>query len=212
MRFVGALCVGLLAVCPAVAADVNSALVTISPAPGLSFQLPRGWVACDPDTDKLLGGASDPSGLRKSVCTPIPGVDYVLRVFNPEPFRTISMTVSYSKEQQVSADMLKAITPDMIPALTTGACPEASKPMTSDGTKVESCSLEIATVYGQPAIHMSFVATPPPPATALARFTIETYELPYPHGYLLIQFNTPVLMRPVTWPMIQAILSSIKVE
>jgi hypothetical protein len=183
--------------------------VTVSPAPGVSLAVPMGWIACDDATNKLLGQADDPNGLKSIVCGNDPG-QYAWRVFNPAPFRTISLMIVYSKEQDITPEGLAAITPEIMANLQSDVCKSVTAPMTA-GSDIESCKAEI----GQFAGHAAFVTTvvgTPHGGTKLAQFEAVIYEFPYSQGYLQVQFNTATLLKSATSPMIDALKASFVVQ
>jgi hypothetical protein len=183
--------------------------VTLSPAAGVSLALPKGWIACDDATNKLLGQADDPNGLKSIVCANSP-VQFALRVFDPVPFRTISLMIVYSKKQDITPEGIAAITPEIMANIQTDVCKGVTAPMTA-GSDIESCKAEI----GQFAGHAAFVTTvvgTPHGGTRLAQFEVVIYEFPYSQGYLQVQFNTATLLKSATSPMIDALKASFVVQ
>ena len=44
------------------------------------------------------------------------------------------------------------------------------------------------------------------------KFEVDIYELPYADGYLQVQFNSPVMLKPATGPIKDAIIASFQVQ
>jgi hypothetical protein len=194
----------------AAAPALPPATAHLTPAPGISFDLPMGWVACDDATNKLLGEAADPHALKGKVCVNIPGVSYKLRAFNPKIFQTLTFLFDWQEKQDITADELAAITPQVATAITPGVCAEIVKPMTGDGTTIESCNVAVGTFAGHIAMVSTIIGIPP--GTPVGKFRVEIYEMPYDKGYFQVQFNSSVLLLPTTQPVIDAIKASFKVE
>lgn len=198
----------VLAAAPSRATDAPVGTVHLSPAPGVSFDLPKNWIACDDATNKLLNGMDDPRNLRASVCVTIAGVSYNLRAFNPILFHTMSMLVAYHVEQDISPADLAALTPEIITTITPAVCDEIGKPLTTDGTKIDSCVVAVGTFGGHQALVSTVVATAPEGGD----FQIDIYEVPYDKGYVQVQFNAVSLLKKITLPEEQAIMASFHID
>ncbi len=185
--------------------------VHVAPVPGVAFDLPHGWIACDDATNALLGDAADPRNLKDQVCNrPSTDVPFKFRAFNPLLFRNISMLIDQHEEQDISAADLAGITPDVAKAIAPQVCPVASKPLTGDGTTIESCTLTVDTFAGHQALHSTIVAVPP--NLPDGKYQVDIYEMPYAKGYLQVQFNSPLLFQPTTKVEMNAIIASFTVE
>ena len=184
--------------------------VEIAPVPGVVFDLPMGWIACDDATNKRLGEAADPRQLKSSVCAPQAGVPFKFRAFNPLLFRTVSMLIDQHEKQDISAADLANLTPDIVKAMTPQVCTEVVKPMTGDGTVIDSCVVEIGTFAGHPCLHSIIVSTPPD--SDGMKFQIDLYEMPYAKGYLQVQFNRPISYLTTTTPETDAISASFRID
>lgn len=187
------------------------ATVHLSLVPGASFDLPKGWIACDDATNKLLGQADDPHGIGKNVCVTIPGVPYKFRAFNPLLFNTVSMMIDQHDAQDISPADLAAITPEIATRITPQVCDDIVKPLTGDGTTIQECHMMVGVFAGHKALHSTVVAIPPD-KDSKSRYQIDIYEMPYADGYLEVQFNTPILYQPTTQPQINGIIASFIVE
>lgn len=192
------------------AADAPSK-IHLSPVPGVSFDLPKNWIACDDATNKLLGEHADPHALKSKICVNVPGVPYRLRAFNPILFRTVSMLLDQHEKQDITVDELAAITPEIAKAISPQTCDEIVKPITSDGSTVESCEVTVGTFATLKALHSVVVAVPPGNNT-IAKYQIDIFEMPYSKGYLQVQFNSPVAFKSVTGPDMDTIIASFKVD
>ncbi|HEX4303899.1 MAG TPA: hypothetical protein VHZ78_13965 [Rhizomicrobium sp.] len=185
--------------------------VHIAPVPGVTFDLPHGWIACDDATNALLGDAADPRDLKDKVCVkPNGDVTFKFRAFNPLLFRNISMLIDQHEQQDISATDLASITPEVATAIAPQVCPIASKPLTGDGTTIESCTLAVDTFAGHQALHSVIVAVPP--NLPEGKYQVDIYELPYSKGYLQVQFNSPVLFKGATKAEMSAIIASFTIE
>src|ERR1043166_973383 len=192
---------------PAQAVAPNS--VALSPAPGVSLAVPKGWMACDDATNRLLGPSEDPHGLKSIVCGST-HPHFALRVFNPAPFRTVSLLIDYSKQQDITMDGIAAITPEIMASIQADVCKSVTAPMIA-ASDIESCKAEIGQFVG----HTAFVTTVvgiPHGGSRLAQFEIVIYEFPYSQGYLQVQFNTAVLIKSATTPLIDALKATFVVQ
>jgi len=205
-----AIAAGALLLTTGAHAEPAKGTVHIAPAPGVSFDVPTTWISCDDATNKLLGGNADPHGLKSKVCVTVADVPYKFRAFNPALFKTLSMLVDQHEKLDITPDELASITPDMAKAITPATCAEIVKPMTGDGTTIASCEVTVGTFAGMKALHSIVVATPP--NNEIAKFQVDIYEMPYSHGYLQVQFNSPSAFRSVTGPQIDSVIASFKVE
>jgi hypothetical protein len=191
-------------------AEPPKGMLHVSPAPGVSFDVPATWIACDDATNKLLGDNADPHGLKAKVCVMNASVPYKFRAFNPNLFHTVSMLLDQHEKLDITADELASITPDVAKAISPASCAEIVKPMTGDGTVIASCEVTVGTFAGMKALHSIVVATPP--GNEIAKFQVDIYEMPYSQGYLQVQFNSPMAFRSVTGPEIDSVIASFKIE
>ena len=192
-------------------AETAAGAVHMTPAPGVSFDLPDTWIACDDATNKRLGDHPDPHGLKSKVCVASPDVPYKFRAFNPILFRTIAMLLDQHDKQDVTPEDLASITPEIAKAISPQTCEEVVKPIASGGATINNCEVTIDTFANMKALHSVVIATPAS-GLPIAKFQIDIYEMPYAHGYLQVQFNTPAAFRSATAPEINAIISSFKIE
>lgn len=211
MKHAASLAITLLLTAGAHADDKPAETVRLSPVPGVSLDLPKSWVACDDATNKLLGQHADPRDLKSKVCVIVPDVPYKFRGFDPVLFKTMSMLMDQHEKQDITADELAAITPEIAKAISPQTCEAIVKPMTGDGTTIDSCDVTVGIFAGLPALHSIVVATPPG-NNSIAKYQIDIFELPYSKGYLQVQFNSPVAFKSVTGPEMNTIIASFKVE
>jgi hypothetical protein len=182
----------------------------ISPAPGVSFDVPVEWVACEDEYKGSFKSVPDTHGLKEHICRKVSEVPYRFRAFDPRLFKTVSMLVDQHEEKDLTEEELASITPDILSNITPGVCSSIVKPMTADGTTVESCKVELGTFAGHQALISTIIGVPP--TTPEAKFQINIYELPYAHGYMQVQFNRPVMFVPTVQPVIDAVIASFKIE
>jgi len=211
MKRAASLAITLLLTAGARADDKPAETLHLSPVPGVSFDLPKSWIACDDATNKLLGQHADPRDLKSKVCIVVPGVPYKFRSFDPVLFKTMSMLMDQHEQQDITADELAAITPEIAKAISPQTCDAIVKPMTTDGTTIESCNVTVGTFAGLPALH-SIVVAMPPGNNSIAKYQIDIFELPYSKGYFQVQFNSPVAFKSVTGPEMDTIVASFKIE
>ena len=177
--------------------------------PGVSFDLPKSWVSCDDATDKLLGNNPDAHNFRSNICNV--STEYKFRGFNPILFRTMSMLIEQHEKQDISAQDLDAITPDVATTISPQVCKTVVEPLTKDGATVDSCEMTVGTFAGHKALH-SIVIAVPPSGKPEYKYQIDIFELPYSQGYLQVQFNSPVMFKPTTKPEMDSIIASFKIE
>jgi len=109
MKYVWALCIAAIAaIMPARADD---ATVVVTAAPNLSFAVPKGWQACDPAIDKLLGSVPDPDGATAGFCKTRAGnPEFNLGFYAPKLGETVYVTVTFREATRMTAEMLAKLT------------------------------------------------------------------------------------------------------
>jgi hypothetical protein len=189
-------------------AESTPPMAHLAPVPGVSVDLPKTWVACDEATNKLLGGNADMHNLKAIVC--VRSVAYKFRGFNPLLFHTMSMLIDQHDTQDISSQDLDALTPEIAKTVAPTVCPVITKPMTGDGTAIQSCEVTVGSFAGHKALHSIVIGVPP--KSPEAKYQIDIFELPYSKGYLQVQFNSPLMFKSTTQAEMDAIIASFKVE
>ena len=221
--FLSAVLIAPLVLCPAEAlakrhgsadggdsAPPPTPVITLTPGPGVRFQIPNNWIACEPDTEKLLSSADDAMNLRDKFCARSAAVPTTMRAFDPRPFHLLSVMFDYQAQAPLSeagmADLKQA---DLDQARSVICDAEMKTLQLAPGFQT-SCDVAIGTLAGHRAMVSTIVESKP--GDSNATFTITSYEVAYPQGYVQIQFGVPELLRKLDQQEVNAIMDSIHIE
>jgi len=186
-------------------------MVTLTPAPGVTFQIPQNWIACDDATEKLLTSAHDPLSLHDKICNADPGVPVQLRAFDPRPFRNVSILFNHFDHQVLSSDALNAFTPDDMKAGNSAMCDAATKAL-KETTKIASCNAGLGLLATKRAIVVAIVEIVPAQDVPNPKILVTSYELPYSQGYLQLQISYPEMFQQNVLPEVNAVLNSVQIQ
>ncbi|HEY1707871.1 MAG TPA: hypothetical protein VGG10_06365 [Rhizomicrobium sp.] len=186
--------------------------VNLVPAPGVTLSLPANWMACDDNTNALLGNVSDPDNVRKKSCAEATDVpDAKLFAFNPQMLRNVTIQVQHKMDQDISPSDLQKVKPSQLPEIAAKQCPFATQQITAHGDSVESCDISLTQIDGHPALQSTVVIVPKDGGEA-ERDKSVTYFVPYDQGYLTLATSFPVLCQAACQPMIDAVIGSITIQ
>jgi hypothetical protein len=151
-RFITALliCAPLANVCESGQAAEATAVsaVHLSPIPGVSFNLPNGWIACDDASNHLLGDAHDQFRLRRGMCVVHPGWEKAssafFHAFNPDIYPPIEVLVG-----QLDANRMRLL-----------SCDDLKREMLGRDLVLTHCDADNTMFAGQPAVHMRAISKP----------------------------------------------------
>ncbi len=184
--------------------------IKLSPVPGVSLAIPKGWIACDAATNALLGYAADPMDSKARVCgEALPDRTALLRVYNPRPLRTTVVSVFFDPGIRFTTDMLRSFGDSITPQVKAKFCSAVTAPMLQEQVTVESCEVAISSIAGRSAIATDVIGVPP--GGALGRFHLRMFDVSNDAGYLQLQFNTPVAVESATRPDVDAIIASLEI-
>jgi hypothetical protein len=183
--------------------------VKLQAAPGVSVSVPKNWIACDDANDALLGGAKDTESLKGSVCA-VDTADTTLTVFDPHPYRTMTLRFIHDP-RQIDGDMfLRDLAPDKLVQQQDENCQAATKPLVASGVQIAACVVSATTVSGRPARQIVVTGTENGPQKL--RMEYRAYQIAYDKGYLQIDTETPAVFKPVTGLEADPILNSVTIE
>jgi hypothetical protein len=185
------------------------AMVTMTPGPGISFQIPANWIACEDDNEKLLTSADDALSLKAKFCTRSSNVPSRLRAFDPRPFHTLSIVFNYHRNQPITEQGMAQLTQAELDQVKGPMCEALGKPMAANGNSIDDCEVHMGTLAGHPSLVSTLVGTEPTNATY--KFIVTSYEVSYPDGYMQIQFARSEILRKFVQPELDAILYSIQI-
>lgn len=180
-------------------------MVAFSPAPGVSFRIPRDWIACDGQSEAQLTSARDSLNLKPKVCKGSPNLATNLRAFDPKPLHIVSVIFSYDREQSMTPESLADMAQADLDALQQSMCRHETEGYVSGNPE---CRIVIGTLAGHRAM-VSFVSSSMPDAT---KWLILSYEVPYAHGSFQIQFAHSDLLTKLVQPEIDAIIASLQID
>ena len=189
-------------------APLPAEFVKLSPAPGVTVTVPKGWIACDATNDALLGNASDPLNARVQICGGMAtSIGFQLRAFNPRPFRTAVFSVRYDHAFRLTEAGIAKLASVPAATLKEQACPAVTAPMVQLHITIEVCEVSVSTFGGRAAVFTDVVGIPPD--DIVGRFGLRIIEVAYPQGYLQFQIDAPLSLASVTKPDLDAILNSV---
>jgi hypothetical protein len=180
-------------------------MVSLTPAPGVSLQIPDDWIACDDPTEAQLHSARDSMKLKDKICAGSPDVPAVLRAFDPRPLHIVSLTFNYNKRQLMTPEALADIAQADLDALRQNMCNLESRPL--HGT-MSDCRITVGSLAGHRALVSAIVSTLPDGGN----WQITSYEIPYSQGYLQIQFGHADVLTKLVQPRIEAILATLRID
>jgi hypothetical protein len=186
------------------------AMVSLAPAPGVSFKIPKIWIACEDETEKLLSSAEDSFDMKANFCARSSPGPFKLRAFDPRPFRTLSMILNYHRDQPMTEKAIGALTQELVDQLAQTMCAAGAKPLIASGLKLESCDVKLGTFGGHRALTSDMeLDAPDDPGS---KVIITSFELPYPDGYLHVQFSRLEAQNRIVMPLLDSIVGSFQVE
>jgi len=205
--------IGLALFCGATTASLAAdETLTLTPMPGVSFNLPRGWKACDEATDKLLGSADDPLSLGKQICPAYAAnAGTKLAAYSPKVGWSATFIFLYAEESPITGEIIALLTDEMIAQIGGTVRKDWEERVAAAGNKLDSTAVRKDTLAGYPALVSTILQTPPATG-ALGQSVTEIYEVPV-NGHLY-QFNITwaKILESNTTPMLNTIKASIKIE
>jgi hypothetical protein len=184
--------------------------VQLSPAPGVTLSVPKGWVACETEAQALLGGPPLPPASRDTSCKPAAEM-WKLRTFNPQLLRNMSAAVGYKSEADISQHDVERLSGSRMEEVSRQHCEEQTQEIASGGETVEGCSLALGTLAGRKAL-VSTMTIAPKDGSASKRVYQTAYYLPYERGYLVLVMVVPMLGMTACLPVQEAIVQSIAIQ
>jgi hypothetical protein len=184
-------------------------MVTVTPGPGISLQIPSNWIACEDDNEKLLTSADDSLDLKAKFCTLSANIRSKLRAFDPRPFHTLTVVFNYHRNQPITEKGMAQLTQSELDQVRGPMCDALGKPIAANGSSIESCEVRMGTLAGHPSLVSTLVGEEPTNATY--KFIITSYEVSYPDGYMQIQFARSDVLRKFVQPELDAILNSVQI-
>jgi hypothetical protein len=169
-------------------------------------------MACDGNTNALLGNVSDPADARKKSCAEVAGVpDAKLFAFNPQMLRNVTIQVQQKANPDISLSDLQRIKPSQLPDITAKECPFTTQPIITHGDAIESCNFALAQLAGYPAMQSTVVVVPKDGGQAEKEKSV-TYFVPYDQGYLTFVASFPMLCEAACQPMVDSIVASVVIQ
>lgn len=165
MGRIGRLAFGLLLwACPGVAATADLPLlkdaVALSPVPGVSLLVPKGWRACDPADDKLLGDFAAPIDPASDDCVPDEPGRAEFRVFDRRDRRAIYVRAWRDVNSPIRTRTLVAMTPQSLEDMRARFCSEG---IPLQGFVMNDCAISVDTFDGRLAFALRLKGTMPAP-------------------------------------------------
>jgi hypothetical protein len=180
-------------------------MISLAPAPGVSFQIPDDWIACDDPTEALLHSARDSMKMKDKICAASPNVPSILRAFDPRLLHMVSMSFNYHKHQSITPDALADMAQADLDTVRQNVCASEGRFLSGP---VMDCQLVIGNIAGHRALISSIVRALPDGAKG----EIVIYEVPYALGYMQIQFSHADIVSKLVQPEIDAILATLRID
>jgi hypothetical protein len=178
--------------------------VTLQAAPGVSVKVAKGWIACDDANNALLGSAPDTEQEKPVLCAD-PKAS-TLRVFNPRPYRTV--TVDFQAKAEIDAErFMQDLDPRKAAAAKASACRTATDALTGVKGRIGDCTFGTGTIGPMPAQYTTVTFFDD--TQRKLRHEVRTYELLNGNGLLVVRIDAISVFKPVTDPDVQAILDSV---
>ncbi len=190
---------------------VAEEMLKLSPKPGFTIDIPKGWKSCTEAIDKELGGADDPLVLSKQLCpvaTATPGIN--LAVYSPKVGYTASVMFGYSEASPITPELIAALTPEMLNQVTDAIRTEKEALLAKSGSKLESAAVRTDKIGGQVALVTTLLITPK--EGALAQAYSETWEIPVGGHMQQISFAWSKLLESNTKATLDAIKASVELK
>lgn len=185
-------------------------LVTLTPAPGVTMSVPKGWVACnDAATNTLLGNAPDPDHIGPRACED-PSDRQKLLVFDPHRFHYSEIRISYLTDKIDADKFADLLTPDSLARAQQEECNIIAKPLVDKGGTILSCVESAGALAGHPAKIVTIVAleqTEPDQPAIQYQNTLTV--VPYSQGTVEFQTITSIMLKPMTQPALDAMMNSV---
>lgn len=201
----------LLLATPAFAAKAkghaSDAPVRITIAPGVTILVPRGWVACDKETNAALGDIWKPANITSLRCMAPPDGIEQIHMLDPSPLNPVSVLVGYHKFREIDPTVLTAATPDIASKLSADECREAPTILDLPRESVASCSFAIQTLAAHPVLAGNILINMHSPKDRT--HVIRTFVIPYGRDSLTLQFETLSSTDAMAKSKIDAILHSL---
>jgi hypothetical protein len=182
-------------------------MVTLTPGPGISFQIPNNWIACEDDTEKQLASAPDSMNMKTPFCANSTAVASVVRAFDPRPFHTATLIFDYKHDSPLTEKAMADMQAADLAQLRGPICDSEMKPMHKRPNAKVDCDIALGTLAGHRAMISTIVETDPNDANATFRIT--SYEVVYPGGYIQLQIGTADVLEKLLRPAVDAILASV---
>ncbi len=185
-------------------------LVTLTPAPGVTMSVPKGWIACgDAAVNALLGNTPDPDNVGPRACVGA-SAHQKLMLFDPHRFHYSDMKVSYFTDKIDAGRFADLITPDALAKRQPKECADITKPLVDNGGTVLSCVESAGTLAGRPAKIVTIVTSEETqPGVPNLQFQNTLTDVPYGQGIVEFQTITAVMLKPITQPPLDAMMNSV---
>jgi hypothetical protein len=198
-------------VCAISATAMADETVKLSPRPGFTIDIPKGWKSCTEVVDTQLGTAEDPLALSKQLCpvaASAPGVN--LAVYWPKVGYTASVMFGYSDTSPITPELIVGLTPEMLTQVADAVRTEKEALLSKSGSKLDNVSVRADKIGGQAALVTTLLITPK--EGALAQAYSETWEVPVGGRMHQISFAWSKLLESNTKPTLEAIKASVELK
>jgi hypothetical protein len=205
----------LLLATPALAAKAKGHAPAAAPArvtiaPGVTIMVPHGWVACDKETNAVLGNVWNPANITSLKCEAPRYGETQVHVLNPAPLNPLSVIGGYQKYQALNPTLLKEATPDMVSQLSAEECKDASSILTMTTESIASCSYTVQTIAQHPAFVGTVVVNMPQPRDPT--HVVRIFMIPYGRENFGLQFEMPGKTASASSHEVDAILQSLTID
>lgn len=129
-----------------------------------------------------------------------------MRVFNPRPYRTV--TVDFQAKDAIDAErFMEDLDPRRLATAKAAACKSATDALGGVKGGIEGCAYGTGTIGPLPAQYTTVTFRDDTPRKL--RHEVRTYELLNGKGLLIVRIDAIGVFKPVTDPDVQAILDSV---
>jgi len=174
----------------------------LSPAPGFTVDVPDGFAACDPATNKLLGNAPQVIAITK-VCEQAHHPDTVYLI-NLDPAERLDVLVDYTPKYVFSEKMISDATPEMLANLKEEVCGRTLKKLVQSSV----CTASPGTLAGHPAFVIDGSVTLAGRESGIFR----GYVLTRGDGLALFLFGAQAPVTGRVKAAMERIIASVKIE
>jgi hypothetical protein len=172
----------------------------------ITVQIPRGWYACNDDTNKLLGGVKLPPELASQMCGEINKVSPTFGVINPNLTQLMFGLVFQMKNPVVTSNAFERLPPEELQSHIDRMCATARG---SQKFAASDCVLALSTLGGRAVLVGRMTGTSPDSKMTMH---MRLAAIPEQGSVLLLMIADINGDQAVTEPVLDAIFASVAID